>query len=191
MKVLLCGDSFSADYTPVDKESIGWPTLLSQDVDLKNVSDAGASEYRIWRQVRDNINSSYDYVIVSHTSPYRVFVDHHPLHSQSPLHKNCDLIYNDIKGRNLEYIEQWFEKCFSDEQARDVQKLLIKDIDTMCKGNKVIHIGHLDISAPKNFNFVNFDKVWKKHQGTVNHYDKNGNQKVYSKIKAMIDKDYI
>ena len=150
MKVLLCGDSFSADYTPIDKEGIGWPTLLSQDVDLKNVSNAGASEYRIWRQVRDNINSSYDYVIVSHTSPYRVFVDQHPLHSQSPLHKNCDLIYNDIKGRNLEYIEQWFEKCFSDEQARDVQKLLIKDIDTMCKGNKVIPVSYTHLTLPTN-----------------------------------------
>lgn len=189
IKVLLCGDSFSADYTPIDKEGIGWPTLLAQDVDLTNVSNAGSSEYRIWRQVRDNVNSSYDYVIVSHTSPYRIYIEQHPLHSESLLHKNCDLIYNDIKGRNLDYIEHWFEKCFSDEQARDVHQLLIKDIDTMCNGNKILHIGHLDISAPKNFNFVSFNKEWKKHQGTVNHYNRNGNQKVYAKLKEMIDKE--
>jgi len=189
IKVLLCGDSFSADHTPIDKEGGGWPTLLAQDVDLTNVSNAGSSEYRIWRQVRDNVNSSYDYVIVSHTSPYRIYIEQHPLHSESLLHKNCDLIYNDIKGRNLDYIEHWFEKCFSDEQARDVHQLLIKDIDTMCNGNKILHIGHLDISAPKNFNFVSFNKEWKKHQGTVNHYNRNGNQKVYAKLKEMIDKE--
>jgi len=188
MKVLLCGDSFSADYTLKDKESNGWPTLLSKDVDLTNVARAGASEYRIWRQLKDNINESYDTIIVSHTSPYRIYVDKHPIHSDDPLHSECDLIYNDIKGRGLTYIENWFENCFSDEHARDMHQLLMLDIDRICLNHKIIHIGHLDISAPSNFNFVNFQHIWKSNPGSINHYNQLGNQSVYLKLRDIICK---
>jgi hypothetical protein len=186
MKVLLCGDSFSADYTLKDKSSNGWPTMLAKDVDLTNVSRAGASEYRIWRQVQNNINDSYDLVIISHTSPYRVYVEKHPLHDQDPLHNECDLIYSDIKDRGLEHIERWFEECFSIEHAIDIHKLLMLDIDRICKEHRVIHLGHLDISAPKDFNFLNLNSIWKMNKGRVNHYSDKGNQLVYLKLREMI-----
>jgi hypothetical protein len=186
MKVLLCGDSFSADYTVKDKTSQGWPNLLANDVDLTNVSRAGASEYRIWRQIQDNLNESYDCVVVSHTSPYRIYVETHPLHSDDPLHLDCDLIYNDIKDRGLDHIERWFKECFSDKHARDIHQLLMTDIDRMCSNHKVIHIGHLDISAPLNFNFVNFGNIWKLNLGDVNHYNSQGNQLVYQKLRDML-----
>lgn len=186
MKVLLCGDSFSADYTVKDKSSNGWPTMLAKDVDLTNVSRAGASEYRIWRQVRDNLNNSYDKVVVSHTSPYRIYVEKHPLHQNDILHQECDLIYNDIKGRGLDHIERWFEECFNEEHAVDLHQLLIKDIDRMCKDHNVIHLGHLDISAPDNFDFVNLNDIWKVNPGPVNHYDDKGNQIVYVKLRDML-----
>lgn len=186
MKVLLCGDSFSADYTVKDNLSQGWPTLLSNDVDLINVSRAGASEYRIWRQVRDNLNNTYDAVIISHTSPYRIYVDKHPLHHEDTLHSECDLIYNDIIDRGLEHIERWFEECFSNEHAIDIHQLLIKDIDRMCKDHNAIHLGHLDISAPEDFSFVDFSSTWRINPGQVNHYDDRGNQIVYLKIREML-----
>lgn len=188
MKVLLCGDSFSADYTSKYKLSNGWPTQLSKDVDLTNVARAGASEYRIWRQLRDNLSDSYDCILVSHTSPYRIYVEKHPLHDSDILHSECDLIYNDIKGRGLDHIEHWFEECFSDKHAIDMHQLLIKDIDRMCKGHRVIHLGHLDISAPTGFNFVDFSNNWKANPGQVNHYDDNGNQIVYLKLRDMLCK---
>ena len=186
MKVLLCGDSFSADYTVKDKSSNGWPTLLANDVDLTNVSRAGASEYRIWRQLRDNLNDSYDAVIISHTSPYRIYVESHPLHYDDPLYQECDLIYSDIKDRGLEHIESWFEECFNEEHAIDIHQLLMSDMARMCEKHKTFHLGHLDISAPDSFEFVDLSGIWKVNPGRVNHYDDKGNQMVYVKLRDML-----
>ena len=181
MNILICGDSFSADYGDKDPKKLGWTNLLSKKHDVTNLSRAGASQYRIWRQVKSQNLSRFDQIIINHTSPYRIYVDRHPLHSHG-LHSECDLIYQDIKGRGVEWIEKWFEECFDITHAIDIHQLLIKDIASMTFELKTLHLGHLDISAPRELDFVDFSKVLKENSGNINHYSAKGNEIVYNKI---------
>ena len=178
---MICGDSFSAVYGDKDADKLGWPNLLSQKHDVTNLSRAGAGQYRIWRQLRSQRLSGYDKIIISHTSPYRIYVEKHPLHTKG-LHSECDLIYQDIKGRGIEWAEKWFKECFDIDHAIDIHQLLIKDIISMTSDHDTLHLGHLDISAPKELDFVDFSKVLAKNPGNINHYNVKGNEIVYNNI---------
>ena len=97
MKVLICGDSFAADWT-VKYTGKGWPNLIAENYTVTNLAQAGCSEYKIYLQLASANLDQYDAIIVSHTSPNRLPVEVHPVHSNDPLHKNSDLIYTDLKG---------------------------------------------------------------------------------------------
>ena len=100
-KILICGDSFAADWTakyPVE----GWPNLLAKNYTVTNLAQ-------------------YDYIIVFHTSPNRLYTKVHPIHHQDILHNNSDLLYSDIKEHSknnpsllpiVEYFENYFERKF-------------------------------------------------------------------------------
>jgi hypothetical protein len=95
-KLLITGDSFAADWTK-KYEGIGWVNMLCEDFDVTNIAQAGVSEYKIHKQLSSQDVTQYDYVLVSHTSPYRIPIIEHPIHLNDTLHKDCDLIYSDIK----------------------------------------------------------------------------------------------
>jgi hypothetical protein len=50
-KLLICGDSFAADWTVKVKEK-GWVNLLAQDYKVTNLAQAGCSEYKILKQLQ-------------------------------------------------------------------------------------------------------------------------------------------
>jgi len=61
MKVLICGDSFSAS----DR---GWTYELSKDFDVTNLSKSGVDQYDILQQIKSQNLNDYNVVILSNTN---------------------------------------------------------------------------------------------------------------------------
>ena len=61
MNVLIAGDSFAAEWPG----SNGWVKLLAKKYNVKNVAQAGVSEYKILQQINTANLDKYDLVIVS------------------------------------------------------------------------------------------------------------------------------
>lgn len=192
-KLLICGDSFAADWTK-KYPGIGWPNLLTQEFDVTNLAQAGCSEYKIWLQIESIIDQldQFKYIIISHTSPYRIYVKKHPVHFNDLLHCNSDLIYTDIKDKKnpeLDVVIQWFERYFDLDYAVFVYNMLCQKIDqeTVEHRQKILHITHCDTNGSYQFeNFMSFENVFRNHRGVMNHYNDKGNQLVAQKIKAAL-----
>lgn len=195
MKILICGDSFAADWSVKYTDYPGWPNLLAQVHDVTNLAQAGVSEYRIWQQLSSASLKSYDLIIIAHTSPFRIPIDHHPTHHRDPLHKNCDLIYLDVKNADqtceLAPIIEYFEKYFSTEYACFVHNLIIKEelslLDKQFAG-PVLNITNLNWdNLDKTKNFTSFESIRKKHPGLINHYSQQGNQIIFDTLLKKIN----
>jgi hypothetical protein len=193
MKILITGDSFAADWT-IAKNLVGWPNLLANDFDVVNIAQAGCSEYKIHRQLSSVDLSQFDSIIVAHTSPNRLYVKNHPVHFSSALHKNSDLIYADIKehastDKNLDSIVDYFEKYFDIEYAEFVHTLICKEIDLMLSNfaGNVIHLTGFDWTNLYQFNELQvFSDLAIHDRGLANHFDTEGNEKVYQTVKKLI-----
>ena len=194
-KILICGDSFAADWT-VKYEGFGWPNLLAKTYDVTNVAQAGCSEYKIYKQLMSQDIEDYDVVIISHTSPNRIYVDHHPIHSEDPLHKDCDLIYTDIKEHavinpELKSIVDFYESYFNEKYAVFVHNMICEKIDHHTRNHQgtVIHISNIDWDDLYQFpDMVVFSKLRKNH-GLMNHYNDRTNFKLFNTINSIITGD--
>jgi hypothetical protein len=189
-KILLIGDSFAC---PLHKPKYeGWPTLLAKKYKIDNLAEAGVGEYKILKQLQQIANiQRFGLVIVSHTSPSRIHTLKHPVHNKG-LHKNCDLIYNDIMEKShifnsrLKTAKNWFKYFYDDDYQIDIYKLLRNEISRSIPIPS-LHLDHFSIS--KNFGSekhrIDFCQTWIKHRGIVNHYTEEGNQIV---CETIIDK---
>jgi hypothetical protein len=190
-KVLILGDSFSSDWTVKYPDQLGWPNMLGNEFDVVNCSQAGVSEYKIWKQLISQELKQYSHIIISHTSPYRIPVEVNPLHKNDILHSACDFIYEDVKASNdpsLESVVEYFEKYFNMEYARFVHQLIIdKEISYLQPFYKnTLHLTKFsEINLPVN-HVINFDNLFKKHKGLINHFTMQGNEKMYTDIKNWI-----
>lgn len=190
MKLLICGDSFASSWNS-EGDNIGWPTLLSKQFDVTNVAQAGCSEYKILLQLQKINLHRFDKILISHTSPYRLYVKEHPIHKKG-LHQNSDLIYSDIKEHSksdpgLVSLVDYFENYLNLEYMEFVHNLICKEIDLLTKDLSVIHSTHFEWDKLYKFkSLLNFNKINKSYFGTVNHYNKIGNQKVYKKLLEVI-----
>jgi len=191
-KLLICGDSFAADWS-VKRNSKGWVNMLERDFNVTNLAQAGCSEYKILKQLKSVNLDDFDKIIVSHTSPYRLYVKQHPVHSKDSLHNNSCLLYADIVEHaktdpSLDSLVEYFEKYFDLEHAEYIHNLLLKDIEVLTPKN-TLHISHIDWKNLYQFNtFINFKKVFNKHRGDVNHYNQLGNNIVYQKVLEELNK---
>jgi hypothetical protein len=191
-KILICGDSFSADWSLKHQDYPGWPNLLADIHHVVNLSQAGCSEYKIWKQLCTVNLSLFDCVIVSHTSPFRIPIESHPDHHRDNLHKDCDLIYSDIKqssNKSLQSAVDYFEKFFMPEYAIFVHDLIISHEIKYLESFKgtAIHITGL----PQDFkftdcNFISFENIFQEHHGLINHFSRKGNQMVFESINKAI-----
>lgn len=187
MKILITGDSFAADYTVKYKHHVGWPNWLAQHHDVLNLAQAGCSEYKIYRQLLSVNLDNFDVIIVSHTSPYRLYVPKHPLHSDDALHKNCDIIYSDIKGK-CPPLEEYFEKYFDPKYAEFIHSMIGRQIKEILFGHTSLHLQHMEQNLPNKFDHVlDLSVVWKIHSGLINHYNDTGNIKVYNLVSDKIN----
>ena len=190
-KIFICGDSFAADWT-VKYKGQGWPNMLTKDYAVTNVAQAGVSEYKIYKQLIAANLDQYDAVVIAHTSPYRIYVKEHPVHSKDSLHAHCDLIYSDLKESEATHPEvkpiiTYFENYFDTEHAEFVHSLICEKIVSLCEkySHKVINL--INFKDQYNFpNSINFEQVFKDHRGTMNHFNDTGNKIVYNEISKKI-----
>lgn len=192
-KILICGDSFAADWT-VKYNGFGWPNLLAGKYQVTNLAQAGCSEYKIYKQLKSQDIDDYDVIIISHTSPNRIYVDHHPIHSEDPLHKNCDLIYTDIKEHvnnnpELQSIVDFYESYFNEEYAQFMHGLICEKIDHHTQNHRgvVIHMSNLFWDDLYQFpNMCKFNKL-KKNRGLMNHYNDRVNLRIFMQLDSIIN----
>jgi hypothetical protein len=193
MNLLICGDSFAADWT-VKYSGQGWPNMLTEDFSVTNLAQAGCSEYKILKQLESADLSVYDKIVVSHTSPYRIYIEHHPIHYNDPLHKNCDLIYTDIKehvikDKSLQPMVEYFEKYFDFDHAKYMHGLLCEKIQNLLQPvqDRVLHISNIEWEDLYQFpNMINFAYLFETNKGLMNHFDSEGNKIVYNKVKSLL-----
>jgi len=196
MKILICGDSFAADWT-VKYTGEGWPNLLATKYNVTNLAQAGCSEYKIYQQLCLIKLEIFDVIIISHTSPFRIPVKKHPMHANDPLHKNCDLIYSDLKEHsglnpNVLPIIKFYEDFFNDEYALFVHNLICKEIDLMLGtlNSKIIHINNFSAISVYTFkNTINFLELLSQHTGKINHFDVYGNKVIFEKLISILEKE--
>lgn len=190
MKLLICGDSFAAKF-PAQAEHKGWPELLEENYNTTNLAQAGCGEYKIWLQLNSIKLDQFDRIIISHTSPYRLYVREHPIYKKGK-HQHSDLIYQDIKehskdNHSLLPLVNYFENYCDLEYLEFTHNLICKEIDQMTKQLPVIHCTHFEWKNLYQFDsLINFYKTYKTHSGTVNHYNATGNKIVYNKILEVL-----
>jgi hypothetical protein len=179
-KILIVGDSFAAS-----ADQASWTNLNGQ-YQVTNLSQAGSSEYRIVKTLKQAIAQSWDHVIVVHTSPNRIYVEHNPLHQNSNTHQHSDLIFQDVENHRgdqfADHVCWWFENIFELEQAEFMHQLLIEKAQQITAHVPATHISFFDI----NSTVENLHWIWKKHPGTINHLDNIGNELVMKHLLAKL-----
>ena len=182
--ILICGDSFAADWTK-KYSGYGWVNMLSNDHVVTNIAEAGVSEYKIYNQLNSVKLDSFDKLIVSHTSPYRIPVKEHPIHLNDILHYNCDLIYSDLKEHEdnplVKSAIDFYENLFDLDYACFIHDLIIKEMNIKYKN--LINITFFS----SNKNMYNFEDVYLENKGLINHMNDKGNKIIYNKIKEIIN----
>ena len=189
MKILIAGDSFAANHT----NRSSWNNLLSNDFLVDTVAQAGVGEYKILQQIKRVCLLDYDFIIVSHTSPYRIHVPSHPIY-KTGYHKDCDIIINDIIGKScwsnlkLFYARKWIEHYYDETYQLDTYNLFRHEINRSIK-IPYISISHLPIEEirPVEECHIDFSQLWQKERGQVNHYTDNGNRIVYETVLKQIN----
>ena len=187
MKLLICGDSFASDWTSKYPGSCGWPNRLNKQFEVTNLAQAGCSEYKILLQLLSVDLTQFDKILVSHTSPYRLYVKQHPVHKDL-LHGNSDLIYADIKEHSktnsqLLPIVDYFEKYMDIDYMEFVHNLICREIDQLTKSFDVLHCTHFLWDRLYQFPYMkNFKEINDLHLGSINHYDETGNEIVYQTV---------
>jgi hypothetical protein len=190
IKILIAGDSFAA---PCPGETSGWPNLLSNIYNVKNIAQAGIGEYKILKQIQSENLNQYDLVIVSHTSPSRIHIKTHPIHSND-LHKNCDLIFTDIENRNHWFDRRilaaklFFKHIFDDDYQTDIYSLMRQEINRLIT-IPYIAIGHIPVVADLKIekNFIDFSPNWPLYKGDINHYNILGNREVCETLRKGVE----
>lgn len=196
-KLLICGDSFAADYRVADSAHWGWPNLLAGVHQVTNAAQAGVSEYKIIQQLRNHDLADYDLTVIVHTSAFRVHIKHHPLHIKSRLHRNCDLIYSDILASKssdpvIQTALQYYHQIYDREYYLDLYKMMLSTINQWCAGHRVLHLCFLDNDCVYPFSdFLDMRDIFQQHPGPVNHLSDTGNFEVFNQIQTWIEsRDY-
>lgn len=190
MKLLIVGDSFAADWRKKYPDAQGWPNQLAEHHRVDNLAQAGCSEYRIYQQLVSANLGKYDWIIVSHTSPYRIYTEYNPAYSQDALHHSCDLMYADVCNLAREYhdyvcVQEYFEKFFSLEYAEFCYLMLRKEIQHLIGRFPCLHIAHVDVPGRID---IDFSSTWKDHPGSINHYSQAGNDHVFDILNKKLTK---
>ena len=197
MNILICGDSYAADWSK--KYSVtGWPNMLAQTYNVTNVAQAGCCIFKIYNQIANQNLENFDAIIINHTSPNRIYVRDHPVHSNDTLHKDSSLIYTDLVEHSknfpeLESIVNFYEKYFDLDYAKFIYNLIEEKIDQITANHKkVLHTSHIKRKDLYKFNnFYNFSVLnKKKFAGLANHYNLKGNSHIYKIINEWLTVDH-
>jgi hypothetical protein len=187
-KLALFGDSFGVNKHTDSIDS--WISRLRAHFDTKNFCQCGVGQYKILKQIQSVDLSEFDQIIITHTAPTRVYVEHNPLHRDSQYHQHCDVIFADIENNTDEFsiaCRMYFKHLFDLEHAMDIHNLICEKIDQLVSGHQVIHMTHFDYRGLFQFrNMLNFHDLFLTNRGSVAHYDKFGNDEIYKKLSEML-----
>jgi hypothetical protein len=192
MKILLLGDSFGADWTIKYPNKEGWPNLLSKEYFVDNQCQAGCSEFRIQTQLVKHTLDDITHCIVVHTSPYRLPVEHNPLHQDDCLHHSCDFIYSDVAESNnpqVACVKEYYEKYFFDEFFLYAHQLIVSDISCILKEKNIPSLHITFFNNNNNQIDINYHKLFVESPGLMNHLSSEANQHVFDDIKKWINKN--
>lgn len=188
-KIGIFGDSFGVK-NQID-DNISWSALLENYFEITNFCQNGIGEYKILRSLQNCKLTHVDAVIISHTSPFRVHTNCNPVHQNSKVRPNCDIIFSDIEHRNDSFsvmAQNYFKFVFDVDYYTAVHNLLCKEIDLLTQSIPTIHITHFDYNDLYQFNgkLINFYQHWLTHKGNTNHYSTKGNQYVADQLQAIL-----
>ena len=186
---MISGDSFAADTAIVNPTAQGWVNLIAKEHAVTNIAQAGISEYKILKQIQSVNLYNFDQIIIVHTSPYRVHIKEHPIHLNSPLHKNCDLLYTDLvnahsKNAIVDTGIKYFKYIFDEVYYNDLHTLMVDEIRSITSKCKVLHVTFFE---DQHYAFLNLSNIWKQHPGDTNHLNNAGNQLVFNRITQWIN----
>jgi len=181
-RVLICGDSFATD------NNNGWSRLLANDYNVLNLAENGVSQYKIVQQLISVNLLDFDFIIVSHTSPNRVFINNHPVHKKGKTHKNSDLIFTDIEY-HLEKMptdpvllaaKQYFRYIYDQDYQEYIYKLMQENILSLLQNTKSLHLLTLyDNNVYLFSNYINVFKDFTVQPHNINHLSNQDNERLY------------
>ena len=193
MKILICGDSFAADWTVKYADQMGWPNLLNNKYAVTNLAQAGCSEYKILQQVKSADLTKFDAIIVSHTSPYRIYCKEHPF-NRTGIHSNADLIYSDLyarsEDRDVKIALDFFDRYFDLDYAVDISNLICNEICNFIGLTDInqFHIVTSDnIAEYPDLPSYNINSLFKSHRGIMNHLTPDGNNKMFNIVDHWLN----
>ena len=164
--------------------------MLAKKFDLDNLSQAGCSEYKIRQQLNQVDLTEYTHCIVTHTSPWRIPVEKHPLHQDDALHFACDLIYADILASNdkrVDCAKEFFAHYYHKDFYEYIYKLIAQDINQLLLRTS---LSKLEITFFDTF-LETFDRqfhvLFKHNKGDVNHLSDKANKLVYEHLVKWIE----
>jgi len=192
MKILICGDSFAA---PSSKDNVSWHYRLGLDHSVTNYAQAGCSEYKILKQIQKAKIEDYDSIIVSHTSPNRVYIQQHPCYANNEFFKNADLIYLDVlshldedsNNKILNTAKDYFEYIFDKEYYQTIYCLLQEKIQQLTKNIPCLNLLTLfDENIIQMENVINLSKHCQLKPGMIGHYSDSDHLKIYKLITKWL-----
>jgi hypothetical protein len=176
MMLYIFGDSFA-----VNRD--GWVGSLGRDVRI--FSQNGVGEYKIYKQVIKNLK--FDQAIICHTSPWRVHTRMHPIHKNNPIRNNNDFLLNDVEyhskiNKDMKVVNEYLKNYYDPEYQEDTYNLFLKQL------MKIPNITHITFHEPEDTKQItnNFNAIYKKHPGDINHMSEDGNLLTAERIKKLI-----
>lgn len=197
-RILIIGDSFAANWSADNNSYQGWPQLLAKKYHVINLAQAGCDEYRILQQLKSQPDlDQFDWIIVCHTSSARVHTRQHPVHYNSVLHKNADLIWTDIehhanldkKQKNSALISarDFFIHHYDDQYYQEIHQLLVKEIHSIIGQRPAVIVDNFDhLRVEDCCHYLNFNKITNIVPGGINHFSPEGNLKICHEILNII-----
>lgn len=185
MKLLIMGDSWAADWSSKYTDYAGWPELIAEQLTVTNIAQAGVSQYSIYRQFEQLDHYEYDKIIISITSPYRLYTPQHPYHTTG-LHQNADLIYADCEyhasqhpdNESLVTAANYFKHHFDTEYAELLHHVWVDKCLDQCDPDKTIVTSNIQHNSEyvAVHQYVDGYPVWQSYPGKINHLNAEGNQ---------------
>lgn len=130
----------------------------------------------------------FDFVIVTHTSPNRIYIEKNPYYQKSQTHAKCDLIYEDIRSRLpdsfAQHVTWWFENVFDLDQAQHLHALICEQIKVLLSSKSTLHMSFFKIGYIDGIKILH--DIWQDNPGTVNHMNQVGNQMVAEFVKHQL-----
>tara|TARA_B100000941_G_C28426432_1_gene511749 strand:+ start:471 stop:1049 length:579 start_codon:yes stop_codon:yes gene_type:complete len=189
MNVLICGDSFSLDWSKwEDIPYKGWPNLIADLHSVDNRGQHGVGQYKIFKQLQHLDLSTYNKIIVSVAPYWRMHCQSHPIHTTAR-YRHCDLMLMDIDrfdwfNSKLRTAKGIFKYYYDEEHLKDTHDMVTDRIRDKLKDSDYILIGH---TGTTHNDVVDFSKLWEQESGLVNHYNQKGNQYIFDALQPFLE----